>query len=68
MSGYADAFSLPMDELLALGRIDHGNSQEPFNMAYLAVRGSGAVKGGQSVAWRRQPKHFLSPFSPTSLT
>ncbi|MHB1566012.1 MAG: alpha-glucan family phosphorylase [Acidiferrobacter sp.] len=32
-------------ELLALGRINAHNAHEPFNMAYLAVRGSGAVNG-----------------------
>ena len=31
--------------LLALGRRDREDSSEPFNMAYLAVRGSGAVNG-----------------------
>jgi starch phosphorylase len=31
--------------LLALGRADPSDSSEPFNMAYLAVRGSGAVNG-----------------------
>jgi starch phosphorylase len=32
-------------DLLALGRADPSDSSEPFNMAYLAVRGSGAVNG-----------------------
>ena len=32
-------------DLLALGRANASNSSEPFNMAYLAVRGSGAVNG-----------------------
>ena len=31
--------------LLALGRQNPNDSSEPFNMAYLAVRGSGAVNG-----------------------
>src|SRR5207244_2291314 len=31
--------------LMALGRRDRTDSAEPFNMAYLAVRGSGAVNG-----------------------
>ena len=34
-----------MDDLLALGRVDPGDASEPFNMAYLAVRGSGYVNG-----------------------
>jgi starch phosphorylase len=33
------------DELLALGRQNPYNSSENFNMAYLAIRGSGAVNG-----------------------
>jgi starch phosphorylase len=33
------------DELMALGRKNRFDNSEPFNMAYLAVRGSGAVNG-----------------------
>ncbi len=36
---------LPMRELLSLGRENADDAAEPFNMAYLAVRGSGAVNG-----------------------
>jgi starch phosphorylase len=36
---------ISLRDLLALGRADPDNSSEPFNMAYLAVRGSGAVNG-----------------------
>jgi glycogen phosphorylase len=32
-------------DLLALGRLNPDDSSEPFNMAYLALRGSGAVNG-----------------------
>jgi starch phosphorylase len=32
-------------ELLALGRKDPNNESENFNMAYLAIRGSGAING-----------------------
>ena len=32
-------------DLLALGRANPNDSSEPFNMAYLAIRGSGAVNG-----------------------
>lgn len=34
---------LPLHEMLSLGRRDPQDAAEPFNMAYLAVRGSGAV-------------------------
>jgi starch phosphorylase len=36
---------ISLHDLLALGRADPNDSAEPFNMAYLAVRGSGAVNG-----------------------
>jgi starch phosphorylase len=37
--------SISFEELLALGRRDHLDSSEPFNMAYLAIRGSGGING-----------------------
>jgi len=40
-----ESLSISLDDLLALGRNDRNNSSEPFNMAYLAIRGSGAVNG-----------------------
>jgi starch phosphorylase len=36
---------IPMEELLALGRQNAGDTLEPFNMAYLAMRGSGRING-----------------------
>jgi starch phosphorylase len=46
LSKYAeDQLSISVDELLALGRRNRQDSSEPFNMAYLAIRGSGAVNG-----------------------
>jgi starch phosphorylase len=46
LSKYAEEkLSISLDELLALGRRDRHDSSEPFNMAYLAIRGSGAVNG-----------------------
>jgi len=41
----AERLGITFDELLALGRRDPANGQEPFNMAYLAIRGSGGVNG-----------------------
>lgn len=41
----ADLTRAPLGELLALGRKDAGNRDEPFNMAFLAMRGSGTVNG-----------------------
>lgn len=46
MSQYAqNMLGISMDELLALGRWNPGDNSEPFNMAYLAIRGSGSVNG-----------------------
>jgi starch phosphorylase len=43
---YAEhALNIPFHDLLALGRRDPNNGSEPFNMAYLALRGSGDVNG-----------------------
>src|SRR6185437_8220664 len=44
--GYAEQkLRISLRDLLALGRSDSNDSSEPFNMAYLAIRGSGAVNG-----------------------
>ena len=44
--GYSrDRLGIPLSDLMALGRQNPADENEPFNMAYLAVRGSGAVNG-----------------------
>ena len=40
-----ETLSISIQDLLALGRRDRNDSSAPFNMAYLAIRGSGAVNG-----------------------
>ena len=40
-----EQLKIPFRDLMALGRMNPGDDSEPFNMAYLAVRGSGAVNG-----------------------
>ena len=40
-----EELSISFDEFLSLGRRDRQDSSEPFNMAYLAIRGSGAING-----------------------
>ena len=46
LGGYAEQnLGITLDELLALGRKNRDDPQEKFNMAYLAIRGSGAVNG-----------------------
>jgi starch phosphorylase len=36
---------IPLEDMLAMGRQNAGDTQEPFNMAYLAMRGSGRING-----------------------
>ena len=46
LGNYAESqLGLSFRDLMALGRQNPDNDQEPFNMAYLAIRGSGAVNG-----------------------
>ena len=46
LGGYAkQKLGITLLDLLALGRANPNDSSEPFNMAYLAMRGSGAVNG-----------------------
>jgi starch phosphorylase len=40
-----DGLRIPVGDLLALGRVNREDNSEEFNMAYLAVRGSGAING-----------------------
>ncbi len=46
LGGYAEQkLAITLHELLSLGRRDPNDASESFNMAYLAIRGSGAVNG-----------------------
>ncbi len=46
MAGYAQTqLGIPVQDFLALGRQNPGDRAEDFNMAYLAIRGSGAING-----------------------
>jgi len=46
LGGYAEQkLGITVHDLLALGRQNPSDSSESFNMAYLAIRGSGAVNG-----------------------
>ncbi|MDD5558197.1 alpha-glucan family phosphorylase [Candidatus Methylomirabilis sp.] len=46
LGGYAEQkLGITLHDLLALGRQNPDDSSERFNMAYLAIRGSGAVNG-----------------------
>ncbi len=50
-------------ELLAMGRQNPNGPSEPFNMAYLAVRGSGAVNG-VSRLHGQVSRHLFAPLFP----
>jgi len=45
LGSYARDLGLSLAEFLGLGRADSAAVAEPFNMAYLAVRGSGGING-----------------------
>jgi starch phosphorylase len=45
LGGYARKLGVTLHDLLALGRQNPDDPSESFNMAYLAIRGSGAVNG-----------------------
>jgi starch phosphorylase len=40
-----DELAISIDQLLAMGRQNSTDGSEPFNMAYLSVRGSGQING-----------------------
>jgi starch phosphorylase len=52
-----------LDDVLALGRQNPNDSSESFNMAYLAIRGSGAVNG-VSRLHGKVSRHLLLPLFP----
>jgi starch phosphorylase len=58
-----DDLGLSLRELLALGRQNPDDADEPFNMAYLAIRGSGAVNG-VSRLHGEVSRHIFAPLFP----
>ena len=63
LGGYAEKkLGIPLHDLLALGRQNPGNSSEPFNMAYLAMRGSGAANGVSRLHGQVSRRLFLPLF------
>ncbi|MDK2745351.1 MAG: alpha-glucan family phosphorylase [Nitrospira sp. BO4] len=64
LGGYAEQkLGIPLHDLLALGRRNPTDSSEPFNMAYLAIRGSGAVNG-VSRLHGNVSRHLFAPLFP----
>jgi starch phosphorylase len=55
---------ITVDDLLALGRQNPDDTSESFNMAYLAIRGSGAVNG-VSRLHEQVSRNFFAPLFPS---
>ena len=63
LAGYARTqLGLSCDDLLALGRQNPHDASEPFNMAYLAIHGSGAVNGVSRLHGEVSRRIFLPLF------
>ncbi len=64
LGGYArKELGITLQELLALGRQNPDDAAEDFNMAYLAIRGSGAVNG-VSRLHGEVSRHLFAPLFP----
>jgi starch phosphorylase len=64
LGGYAEQkLGITVHDLLALGRQNRDDSSGSFNMAYLAVRGSGAVNG-VSRLHGKVSRHIFEPLFP----
>jgi starch phosphorylase len=56
------ALGVDIRDLLALGRQNPHDANEPFNMAYLAIRGSGAINGVSRLHGQVSRRIFQPPF------
>jgi starch phosphorylase len=64
MGFYAEQrLGISFQDLMALGRINPGDQSESFNMAYLAIHGSGAVSG-VSRLHGKVSRHIFEPLFP----
>jgi len=64
LGGYAERkLGITPHDLLALGRLNPNDPAEPFNMACLAIHGSGAVNGVSSLHGRVS-RHLFEPLFP----
>ena len=63
LAGYAEKkLGITVHDLLALGRQNPADLSQPFNMAYLAIHGSGAVNGVSRLHGKVSRHIFLSLF------
>jgi len=60
---WANALNISMERLLAMGRSNPDTPQEAFNMAWLAIHGSGAVNG-VSQLHGKVSRHLFQPLFP----
>jgi starch phosphorylase len=64
LASYAkDELAIPIESLLAFGRQKGADASEPFNMAYLALRGSAQVNG-VSKLHGEVSRHIFQPLFP----
>jgi starch phosphorylase len=64
LKGYAEQkLGITLHDLLAYGRQNPNDASESFNMAYLAIRGSGAVNG-VSRLHGKVSRHLFEPLFP----
>jgi len=64
LGGYAEQkLHISLHDMLALGRVNRDDVSESFNMAYLAIRGSGAVNG-VSRLHGKVSRHLFEPLFP----
>ena len=64
LGAYAEQkLGITLDNLLALGRQNPNDPSEPFNMAYLAARGSGSINGVSSLHGKVS-RHIFEPLFP----
>jgi len=57
-----EKLGISLHDLLAMGRLNPNDSSESFNMAYLAIRGSGAVNGVSRLHGEVSRRLFASLF------
>ena len=58
-----DKLHISFDDLMALGRRNRNDEGEPFNMAYLAIRASGAINGVSRLHGEVSRRLFPTTFS-----
>lgn len=64
LTRYTQKFlNIPLNQLLSLGRANADDDSEPFNMAFLALRGS-AFANGVSELHAKVSRHLFAPLFP----